>query len=170
MSLVASREERCRSQRVRIELRQSVSGPAPSVAWNGAPERAKAEAVRDGWVSVGDMAKRDADGFLYIVDRKKDMVISGGVNVYPREIEELLLTHPAVADIAVIGVPDEQWGERLRTFAVVRDGHALTAADIASFCAGKLASYKIPKELVLIDALPRNANGKVLKTELRLKD
>ena len=131
--------------------------------WNRPEETAKA--VRDGWVSVGDMARRDDEGFIYIVDRLKDMVISGGVNIYPREIEEILFTHPAIADVAVVGMPDERWGERLKTFAVLRS--PLSADDIAAFCAGKLAAYKIPKELSVVDELPRNANGKVLKRELR---
>ena len=131
--------------------------------WNRPEETAKA--VKDGWVSVGDMARRDDEGFIYIVDRLKDMVISGGVNIYPREIEEVLFTHPAIADVAVVGMPDERWGERLKTFAVLRE--PISADDIAAFCAGKLATYKIPKELAVVDALPRNANGKVLKTELR---
>ena len=131
--------------------------------WNRPEETAKA--VREGWVSVGDMARRDDEGFLYIVDRLKDMVISGGVNIYPREIEELLFTHPAIVDVAVVGVPDPTWGERLKIFAVLRA--PLTAEDVGSFCAGRLATYKIPKELEAIAALPRNANGKVLKTELR---
>ena len=133
--------------------------------WNRPDETAKA--VRDGWVSVGDMVRRDGEGFLYIVDRLKDMVISGGVNIYPREIEEVLFTHPAIADVAVVGVPDPTWGERLKTFAVLRE--PLTAADIASFCSGKIAPYKIPRELEALFALPRNANGKVLKTELRAR-
>jgi long-chain acyl-CoA synthetase len=132
--------------------------------WNN-PE-ATAAAVRDGWVSVGDMARRDAEGFLYIVDRKKDMVISGGVNIYPREIEELLFTHPDIADVAVVGVPDPIWGERLKAFVVPREG-GFSLDALAAHCAGRIAAYKIPRELALVDALPRNANGKVLKTELR---
>jgi long-chain acyl-CoA synthetase len=131
---------------------------------------ATAEALRDGWVTVGDLARRDDEGYVYIVDRKKDMVISGGVNIYPREIEEVLLAHPAVSDIAVVGVPDERWGERLRAFVVLRPGARLSVDDIGSFCAGRLAPYKVPKELRSIEVLPRNANGKVLKTELRLLD
>jgi acyl-CoA synthetase (AMP-forming)/AMP-acid ligase II len=95
------------------------------------------------------------------------MVISGGVNIYPREVEEVLLTHPAVADAAVVGVPDEQWGERLRAFVVLRPGAALTPEEMTACCAAQLAAYKVPRELRLIDALPRNANGKILKTELR---
>jgi acyl-CoA synthetase (AMP-forming)/AMP-acid ligase II len=133
--------------------------------WNRPEETAAA--FKDGWITVGDVAKRDEDGFIYIVDRKKDMVITGGVNVYPREIEELLFGHPAVSDVAVIGVPDDKWGERLRAFIVLNDGQAIDADSVASFCEGKLASYKIPKDVAVIDTLPRNANGKVLKTELR---
>jgi long-chain acyl-CoA synthetase len=128
---------------------------------------ATAEAWHDGWVTVGDLARRDADGHYYIVDRKKDMVITGGVNVYPREIEEVLVRHPDILEVAVIGLPDERWGERLLTVAVPREGRSLSAADITGFCEGKIASFKIPKELAMIDELPRNANGKVLKTELR---
>ncbi len=92
---------------------------------------------------------------------------AGGVNIYPREIEEVLLTHPAVSDVAVIGVPDEKWGERLRAFVVPRPGHSFTVDEMADHLQGQLASYKIPRELRLVDVLPRNANGKVLKTELR---
>jgi len=123
---------------------------------------------RDGWVTVGDMARKDEDGFLYIVDRKKDMVISGGYNIYPREIEEFLLGHPDVNDVAVIGVPDEKWGERLRAFVV--SDKDVDADNLADFCQGELSDFKIPKDIVSIDALPRNANGKVLKTELRKLD
>jgi long-chain acyl-CoA synthetase len=125
------------------------------------------DAFKDGWVSVGDLAKRDEEGFVYIVDRKKDMVISGGVNIYPREIEEVLFAHPAIADVAVIGVPDDKWGESLKAVIVTKAGASITLADITAFCQGKLAPYKVPKALRLIDALPRNANGKVLKTALR---
>jgi len=133
--------------------------------WNRPDEDARA--IRDGWVSVGDMARRDNEGFLYIVDRQKDMVISGGVNIYPREIEEVLFAHPAIADVAVIGVPDDVWGERLEAVAVLREGMSLHAQDIAEYCRGRIAGYKIPRGLTLVAALPRNANGKVLKTELR---
>lgn len=143
-----------------------VSSPTLFNGYYNRPEET-AQASKDGWVSVGDLAKRDADGFLYIVDRKKDMVITGGVNVYPREIEEVLVRHPDILEVAVIGLPDERWGERLLTVAVPREGRSLCAADITAFCEGKIASFKIPKELALVDELPRNANGKVLKTELR---
>ena len=133
--------------------------------WKRPEETAKA--FRNGWATVGDLARRDADGFIYIVDRKKDMIITGGVNLYPREIEEVLARHPDIVEVAVIGVPDERWGERPLTFAAIREGTSLSADDIVQFCEGKLAAFKIPRDLQIIDALPRNANGKVLKTVLR---
>jgi acyl-CoA synthetase (AMP-forming)/AMP-acid ligase II len=126
-----------------------------------------AATLQGDWLSVGDMAKRDSDGFLYIVDRKKDMVISGGVNIYPREIEEVLIRHPAILEVAVVGIPDERWGETLKTYAALRDGAVLDAAELATFCEKDLSAYKIPRLLEVIDALPRNANGKVLKRDLR---
>ena len=120
------------------------------------------------WVTVGDLAKKDEEGYLYIVDRKKDMIISGGINIYPREIEEVLHGHPSLADVAVIGVPDEKWGERLKAYLVKKPGAPdLAAEELESFLDGKVARYKIPRELTYIDNLPRNANGKVLKTELK---
>ena len=125
-------------------------------------------AFQGDWVTVGDLAKRDEEGFLYIVDRKKDMIISGGINIYPREIEEVLHGHPALADVAVIGVPDEKWGERLKAYLVKKPGAPDLAEDeLETFLDGKVARYKIPRELTYIETLPRNANGKVLKTELK---
>lgn len=126
-----------------------------------------AAAFRDGWCTVGDLARRDEAGYVYLVDRKNDMVITGGVNVYPREIEEVLIRHPAVSEVAVIGVPDERWGERLKAFVVLQPAQALDADAMIEYCEGKLARFKVPRDLQLIDALPRNAGGKVLKTELR---
>ncbi len=128
-----------------------------------------AAALRDGWVTAGDLARRDEDGYLYIVDRKKDMVVTGGVNVYPREIEETLHKHPAVLEAAVIGVPDERWGEALQAFVVVRPGMSVHAAELELHCRSELAGYKIPRQFRFIDALPRNAGGKVLKGSLRLR-
>ena len=128
---------------------------------------ATVEAWRDGWVTVGDLARRDAEGHLYIVDRKKDMVISGGINIYPREIEEVLLRHPEIVEAAVIGVPDEKWGERVKAFVVRRPGSSLAADGVVTFCEGRISSMKIPKDVVFIDQVPRNANGKILKTALR---
>jgi acyl-CoA synthetase (AMP-forming)/AMP-acid ligase II len=124
-------------------------------------------AFRDGWLTVGDMGRIDEDGFLYLVDRKSDMVISGGVNIYPREIEDVLATHQAIADVAVIGVPDDKWGERLCACAVLHPGEMLTAAQVETFCRGRLAGYKIPRELRVLTTLPRTANGTVIKRALR---
>lgn len=126
-----------------------------------------AQAFRDGWVSVGDLARRDEEGYLYIVDRKKDMVITGGVNVYPSEIEEVLARHPDVAEAAVVGVPHERWGESLEAFVTVRPGATLDREQVARFCGGRLARFKVPKKLVTLPELPRNAAGKILKSELR---
>jgi long-chain acyl-CoA synthetase len=126
-----------------------------------------AQVFRDGWLGVGDLATRDEEGFISIVGRNKDMVITGGVNVYPREIEEVLMRHPGVIDAAVIGVPDPKWGERLRAFVVCRKGISVSQDDLATFVAGKLSPFKAPKETVFIDTMPRNPNGKILKTALR---
>ena len=130
------------------------------------PEETEA-AYHDGWVTVGDMARRDDEGHLYIVDRKKDMVISGGVNIYPREIEEILFAHPEIADVAVIGVPDDKWGERLKAFVVKGKNADLDQDTVIAYCEGRISSMKTPKEVAFIDVLPRNVGGKVLKTDLR---
>jgi long-chain acyl-CoA synthetase len=131
-------------------------------------EKATAEAYgADGWLTVGDLARLDDEGYLYIVDRKKDMVISGGVNVFPREIEEILQHHPAIAECAVIGVSDPEWGEAVKGVVVRRPGQNVSADDLAAFCKKELAGYKVPKAFVFLDALPRNAAGKILKRELR---
>jgi long-chain acyl-CoA synthetase len=130
---------------------------------------ATAEAWRDGWVTVGDLARRDAEGHIYIVDRKKDMVISGGMNIYPREIEEVLVRHPEIAEAAVVGVPDAKWGERLKAFVVRRRGSSLSAEAVIAFCEGRIAGMKIPKDVAFIEQIPRNSKRKVLKTELRAR-
>jgi len=124
-------------------------------------------AQRDGFFSVGDLARVDADGYYYLESRKHDMVISGGVNIYPREIEDHLHTHPSILDVAVIGVPDPEWGETLKAFIVLRDGKRITEAEIAEYCKAALADYKRPRKVVFLDELPRNPTGKVLKRELR---
>jgi fatty-acyl-CoA synthase len=119
------------------------------------------------WLHSGDAAKYDEEGFYYIVDRWKDMFISGGENVYPAEVENVLYHHPAIAEVAVIGVPHPKWQEVGRAVVVVKEGHTLAEKEIIEFCRGKLAKYKIPKSAVIVDALPRTAAGKVLKRELR---
>ena len=126
------------------------------------------EAFRDGWLSVGDMARKDDEGHIYIVDRKKDMIISGGVNVYPREVEEVLHEHPAIAEAAVVGVADEYWGEAVHAVVALRAEHDASAEEIVEFCSERLASFKLPKKVEFMSALPRNAAGKVLRRELRV--
>ncbi len=125
-------------------------------------------ALRDGrWFSAGDLATRDDEDYLYIVDRKKDMVISGGINIYPREIEEALFAHPAIADAAVIGVPDAYWGEALKAFVVPRPGMQVSPQALQEHCRARLAGYKTPREFAFVESLPRNPAGKILKTALR---
>ncbi|MBL8623134.1 MAG: AMP-binding protein [Myxococcales bacterium] len=125
------------------------------------------KSIKDGFFSVGDLGRLDADGYLYMESRKHDMVISGGVNIYPREIEDHLHTHPAILDVAVVGVPDPEWGETLRAYVVVRPGQAITADEVADYCRRELADYKRPRQVVFLDELPRNPTGKILKRELR---
>ena len=132
----------------------------------GLPEETD-EGFRDGWLSVGDMARADEEGHVYIVDRKKDMIISGGVNVYPREVEEVLHEHPAVAEAAVVGVADEYWGEAVQAVVALHAEQQATAEEIVEFCSERLARFKLPKKVQFTDALPRNAAGKVLRRELR---
>ena len=133
--------------------------------WNR--PKATAETIVDGWLHSGDAAKYDQDGYYYIVDRWKDMFISGGENVYPAEVENVIYEHPAVAEVAVIGVPHPKWQEVGKAIVVVKEGYTLTETEIIEFCQGKLAKYKIPKSAVFMDVLPRTAAGKVLKRELR---
>jgi acyl-CoA synthetase (AMP-forming)/AMP-acid ligase II len=126
-----------------------------------------------GWLSAGDLARRDQNGFLYIVDRKKDMVISGGFNIYPREVETVLEQHPAVREACVVGVPDDHWGERLRAFIVVQPGlqkDDSLATALAYSCKDLLSAFKIPREFAFIDDIPRNVGGKTLKRALRTRD
>ena len=133
--------------------------------WNQ-PE-ATAATMRDGFFSAGDLARMDDEGYFYLVDRKKDMYISGGVNVYPREVEEFLVRVPGVREAAVVGVSDEYWGEAGRAFVVMQRGATVAADDLIAACKQNLAGYKVPRSVVFVDALPRNAAGKVLKTDLR---
>ncbi len=129
---------------------------------------ATAAAFVDGWLRSGDLAYRDADGYLYIVGRRTDMIISGGENVYPAEVENVLNNHPKLMEVAVVGVPDPTWGETVCAVAVVRPGEALDLDELRSFCEGKLARYKLPRKLIVsAQPLPRNATGKLLKSALR---
>ncbi|MEC3998121.1 long-chain fatty acid--CoA ligase [Actinacidiphila sp. DG2A-62] len=143
-----------------------VSGPHVSPGYWGLPAETAA-AVRDGWFHSGDAARVDADGYVTIADRIKDMYISGGENVYPAEVEDALLALPGVAECAVIGVPDERWGEVGRAFVVAARPGAVTAPDLLAGLRGRLAKYKIPASVVLVAELPRTASGKLLKRKLR---
>ncbi|MDX2170414.1 MAG: long-chain-fatty-acid--CoA ligase [Deltaproteobacteria bacterium] len=143
-----------------------VRGPQLMRGYWKRPE-ANADSLRDGWMHTGDAGRLDDEGFLFIEDRVKDMIVSGGENVYPREVENVLLAHPAVADAAVIGIPDPRWGEAVKAIVVLRAGAAASADDIVGFCRGKLGGYKLPRSVDFLDALPRNPSGKVLKRVLR---
>ncbi len=145
-----------------------IAGRGPQLMrgyWNLADE--SAQALRGGWMHTGDAGIVDEDGYVYVQDRVKDMIVSGGENVYPRIVEEVLFKHPAVADAAVIGVPHDQWGETVKAVVVLREGQTATEAEIIDFCRDKLAGYERPTSVDFIAALPRNPTGKVVKRELR---
>ncbi|MBN2031665.1 MAG: long-chain-fatty-acid--CoA ligase [Deltaproteobacteria bacterium] len=125
------------------------------------------KAIKDGWLHTGDFARLDEEGYVYIVDRKNDMIISGGKNIYPREIEEVLYRHDAVLEAAVIGVPDDHWGESVRALVVLKPGRKASEADIVSFCRQNLASYKKPRWIEFREELPKNPTGKILKRVIR---
>jgi acyl-CoA synthetase (AMP-forming)/AMP-acid ligase II len=127
------------------------------------------ETVVDGWVHTGDMGRYDEKGYIYIVDRKRDMVVSGGENVYPREIEEILYQHPAVVEAAVIGIPDPYWVERVHAVVVLKEGANVTSEEIIDFCKKRIARYKAPKSIEFVESLPKTPSGKILKRELREK-
>ena len=132
------------------------------------PDATAACTTEDGFLTSGDIAHVDEDGFLYIVDRKKDMIISGGVNIFPREVEDVLVTHTAVREVAVVGLPSEKWGEQV-TAIIVAAGDAPGTEELGEHCRATLAGFKVPRRYEFVDALPRNAAGKVLKRELREK-
>ncbi|MGJ7544733.1 acyl-CoA synthetase [Variovorax sp. LT1R16] len=144
-------------------------GNVMSGYWNR-PEANAAAFTADGWFRSGDVGYRDAEGFLFVCDRLKDMVISGGENIYPAEVESVLYDHPDVAEAAVIGAPDAQWGERVVAVIAPRPGRTVTLEGLREFAQARLARYKLPKELRLVEALPRNPTGKVLKAKLRESD
>jgi len=132
------------------------------------PDDTKATLIK-GWLHTGDMGYYDEEGYIYIADRKKDMIISGGENVYPREVEEVLYRHPAVLETAVIGIPDPYWVERVHAVVATKKGASTTAEELIAFCKKQIASYKAPKSVEFVDALPKNPAGKILKRELREK-
>jgi len=128
---------------------------------------ATAETLRGGWLHTGDMGAFDADGFLTLKDRSKDVIISGGSNIYPREVEEVLLRHDGVLEASVIGRPHDDWGEEVVAFVVPRDGASVPEAELDAICLDHIARFKRPKAYRFVDALPKNNYGKVLKTALR---
>jgi fatty-acyl-CoA synthase len=142
-------------------------GPHVSKGYWNNPQATAAALDGDGWFHSGDLAKRDDDGFFYIAGRRKDMIISGGVNIYPAEIEAALLRHASVAEAAVVGIPDDKWGEIGAAFVVPVEGRTIVEEELIGFIERKLARYKIPKRFVVIDELPLTAYGKVVKGELR---
>jgi acyl-CoA synthetase (AMP-forming)/AMP-acid ligase II len=123
--------------------------------------------ITDGWLHTGDMGYYDEKGYIYLVDRKKDMIVTGGENVYPREVEEVLYRHPGVTEVAVIGVPDDLWIERVHAVIVLKEGQQATDSEIIEFCKHHLARYKAPKSVEFVESLPKNPQGKILKRELR---
>jgi len=135
--------------------------------WNNEEETRKV--VKDGWLFTGDLATYDEDYFIYLVDRKKDMIISGGLNIYPAEVERVLYEHPMVSQCAVIGVPDDRWGEAVKAFIVLGSGQEVSEKEIIEFCRKSLATYKKPKSVEFVKELPRNPQGKILKKVLREK-
>ncbi|MFE5171987.1 long-chain fatty acid--CoA ligase [Streptomyces sp. NPDC056634] len=143
-----------------------VRGPHVMPGYWGLPGESAA-AFADGWFRTGDAARIDADGYVTIVDRFKDMIISGGENIYPAEVEDALLAHPDIAECAVIGVPDEKWGEVGRAVLVAREGRAADPQEVLTSLSGRLAPYKIPKSAVVVEALPRTASGKLVKADIR---
>ena len=143
-----------------------IRGPQVTQGYWNKPEET-ALASRDGWLYTGDIAKKDSDGFFYIVDRKKDMIIASGYKVYPREVEEVLFECPNVKEAGVVGAPDEYRGETVKAFVVLKEGAKATADEIIAFCRDRLAAYKVPRQVVFRDALPKSGVGKYLRRELR---
>ena len=141
-------------------------GPNVMAGYYRNPEET-ARAVRAGWLHTGDMGRLDEDGFLFIVERKKDLIIRGGFNIYPREVEEALYAHPKIAEAAVVGMKDPLMGEDVLAFVVLKDGQRATAEEIGAFCESRLARFKCPKQIRLVDSLPKSPIGKILRKELR---
>jgi long-chain acyl-CoA synthetase len=143
-----------------------IRGPNIMKGYYNRPE-ATEEVMRHGWFHTGDIGTLDEDGYLTIVDRKKDMIIRGGFNVYPRELEEVMLTHPAISLVAVVGVPDERLGEEVKAFVVLKSGATVTDQELIDWCRDQMAAYKYPRAIEFRAALPVSPTGKILKRELK---
>ncbi len=143
-----------------------VRGPQVMAGYWNRPDET-ANALRDGWMYTGDLARVDEDGFTFIVGRKKDMILAGGYNVYPDEVDNVIFSHPAVLEVATIGVPDDRCGEAVKTFVVLKPGAALTEDELKAFCKHELAAYKVPKSVEFIAELPKSSMMKILRRELR---
>ncbi|PKN35912.1 MAG: long-chain fatty acid--CoA ligase [Deltaproteobacteria bacterium HGW-Deltaproteobacteria-19] len=141
-------------------------GPQQCLGYYDMPEET-AQSLRDGWFYTGDIGRMDEDGFLYIVDRKKDMIIAGGYNIYPRDIDEVLYQHPKVLEACTVGIPHDYRGETVKAYVVPRPGEVVTSAELDPFCRQKLAAYKVPKIYEIVESLPKSAVGKILRRELR---
>ena len=133
--------------------------------WKRPDETAKT--LKNGWLYTGDLATVDEGEYIYIIDRKKDMIISGGENIYPKEIEEVIYTHPSVSEVAVLGVPEKEWGEAVKALIILKEGKSATEREIIELCKKNLAGYKKPKSVDFVQNLPRTPSGKILKRKLR---
>jgi fatty-acyl-CoA synthase len=142
-----------------------VKGPIQMMGYWNAPEETR-KIIKAGWLYTGDLGRIDEEGFVYVVDRKKDMYISGGENVYPAELERALLTHPKIREAAVIGIPDEKWGSVGKAFLCLNKAETLNYEELVLFLKGRIASYKIPKSMEVFDELPKTASGKIKKKNL----
>lgn len=143
-----------------------IRGPQVMKGYWNKPEET-AQSLVDGWLHTGDVGYVDEDGYFWITDRKKDLIIKGGENISPRTIEEVLYSHPQVSEAAVIGVKDEKYGEEIKAFVVLHPGEKAAAEDIVAFCRTKLTNFLLPKYVVFLEAMPKSLVGKILKTELR---
>jgi long-chain acyl-CoA synthetase len=141
-------------------------GPNIMKGYRRQPE-VSAETLRGGWMHSGDMATVDEEGYIFIVDRLKDMIITGGENVYSTEVENVMYQHPAVLEAAVIGIPDPHWGERVHAVVVLKEGQSVEPDALADFCRRFIAGYKIPRSFEFVDALPKTGSGKIQKAEIR---
>ena len=146
-----------------------IKGPCVMKGYWNKPEET-AEVIRDGWLHTGDIGHADEDGYLYITDRKKDLIIRGGENIYPREVESVIYEHPAVLEAGVIGIPDPVYGESVKAFVALKTAKTVTEKELLSFCRERLPSYKRPRSIQFMDELPKSAVGKILRRELRLMD